>query len=79
MLVSLLFALAHVLEVSTTTIKTHLNALQEAGAHSLRGVCWHFTHVLLDAEAQLFHATRLVAANAVLASCRLSKTSSPAG
>ena len=37
--VTLLFA--HVLEVQvgTTTLKEHLNALQEEGAHPLCGVC----------------------------------------
>ena len=49
-----------------STPKAHLNALQEAGAHPLRGVCWHFTHVLLDAEKQLLQATGL-AIDAVLA------------
>ena len=44
---------AHVLETGTPTIKAHLNALQETGAHPLRGVCWYFTHVLLDAETHL--------------------------
>ena len=39
----------------------------EQGAHPLRGVCWHFTHVLLDAETQLLQATGLVAIDAVLA------------
>ena len=52
-LATLLFA--HVLEVATTTLKAHLNALQESGAHPLRSICWHFTHVLLDAETQLLY------------------------
>ena len=33
------------------------NALQEAGAHPLRGVCWHFTYVLLDTERQFLLVT----------------------
>ena len=45
MCVALLFA--HVLEVGTPTlkVKAHLKAHQEAGAHLLRGVYWHFTLV----------------------------------
>ena len=35
--------------------------LQKAGAHPLRGVCWHFTHLLPGNETQLFQATGLVA------------------
>ena len=58
MCASLLFA--HVLEVGTSTLKAHLHALQEAGAHPLRVVCWHFTHVLLDTEMQLLQAAGLV-------------------
>ena len=50
-----------VLEVGTITHKAQLNALQEADAHPLPGVCWHSTHVLLNAETQLLQATRLVA------------------
>ena len=64
------FALVHVLEVGTPTTKAHLNALQEGGAHPLRSVCWHFTHIPLDAETQLLHTTGLVAVYDVLASCR---------
>ena len=56
----------HVLEVDTPTLKAHLNALQVVGAHPLRGVCWSFTHVLLDAEAQLLQATRLGAVSSGL-------------
>ena len=37
--------IAHMLEVGTLTLKAHLNALQEAVAHPLRGACWQFTHV----------------------------------
>ena len=33
---------AHVLEVGTPTLTAHLNALQDAGAHPIRGVCWPF-------------------------------------
>ena len=58
--VRLFYLYIHVLDVGTSTLKAQLNALQEAGAHSLRGVCWHFTHVLLDAETQLLQATGLV-------------------
>ena len=56
------------LEVGTPrpTLKAHLNALQEAGAHPPRGVCWYFTHVLFDAETQLLQATRLVAVSSGL-------------
>ena len=50
--VRLFYCALHVLEVGTTTAKTHLNTLQEAGAHPLRGVCWHFMRVLLDYETQ---------------------------
>ena len=42
--VSLLFA--HVLEVDIQTLNAHLNAFQEAGGHPLRGICWHFTHIV---------------------------------
>ena len=55
------------LEVGTTTLKAHLMALQEAGARPLRGICWHFTHVLLDTETRLLQATGLVAVDPVLA------------
>ena len=55
------------LEVGSTPLNAHLNALYEAGAHALRGVCWHFTHVLLDTETQLLRATGLVTVDAVLA------------
>ena len=61
---TLLFA--HVPKVGTTTLKAHLNALQEAGTHSLRVVCWHFTHVLLDTMTQLLQATGLVAVSSGL-------------
>ena len=63
---TLLFA--HVLEVGTTTLKTHLNALQQSGVHPLRGVCWHFTHALLVTETHLLQTTRLVAVNSGLIS-----------
>ena len=56
--VSLLFA--HVLEVGPPTLKAYLNAPQEAGAHRLRFVCCHFTHVLFDPQTQLLQATVLV-------------------
>ena len=46
----------------TSTLKTHLNALQEAGAHPLCSRCrWHFTHVLLDTQTQLLYGTGHVA------------------
>ena len=61
---TLLFA--HVFEVATPTLKSHLNAPQEVGAHPLRGVCWHFTHVVLDAETQFLQATGLVAVSSGL-------------
>ena len=48
-----------------STLKAHLNVFQEAGAPPLRGVCWYFTLVLLDAETQLLHATGLVVVDAV--------------
>ena len=63
-----LFLFARVLEVGISTLNAHLNALQEAGAHPLRVVCWHFTHVLLDAETQLLLAAGLVAGS----SCQIS-------
>ena len=66
--VSLLFA--HVLEVGTPTLKAHLNALQEVGAHPLRGVCWHFTHVLPDTRTQLPQATGLAVVSSVLLTVR---------
>ena len=47
------FICAYARSAGATTFKAHLNALSEAGAHPLRGVCWHFTNVLLDAETQL--------------------------
>ena len=43
----------HVFEVGTTKLKAYLNALQQAGAHLLRGVCWHFAQALLNTETQL--------------------------
>ena len=61
---TLLFA--HVLEVDITTLKAHLNALQAAGAHPLRGACWHFTHVLFDTETQLRQATGITAVSSGL-------------
>ena len=61
---------AHVLEVlcanKRATLYAHLNALHGAGAHPLRGVCWHFMHVLLDTETQLLQAAGLVAVSSRL-------------
>ena len=56
----------HVPEVGNTALKLHLNALQEAGTHPLRSVCWYFTHVLLDNETQLLQATWLVVVSSEL-------------
>ena len=56
------------LEVGIPRLNAHLNALQEASAHPLRGVCWHFTgtsrtycSTLRRAGSQLLQATGLVA------------------
>ena len=43
-----------------STLKALLITLHEAGAHCLRVVCWHSTHVLLNAGTQLLQATGLV-------------------
>ena len=42
---SFIYVFLHVLKEVSPTLKAHLNALQEVGAHPLSGVCWHFTHV----------------------------------
>ena len=46
--------------------KANLIALQKNGAHPLRGICWHFTHIPLDAKTQVIQATGLVAVSSEL-------------
>ena len=60
------FMFAHVLEVGTAKLKA-IWTRSWSWRPPLRGVCCHFTHVLLDAETQLLQATGLVAIDAVLA------------
>ena len=63
---TLLFA--HVRDVQAPSRSRHIWARfrEPAPTLSARGVCWHFTHVLLDTETQLLQASGLVAVSSEL-------------
>ena len=67
---TLLFA--HVREVQAPPRSKHIwtRSRELAPTLSARGVCWHFTHVLLDTETQLLQATGLVAVSSGLLTLR---------